>query len=212
MINIQEYNINPITHNVLRESFGEYNSPKDKISRLQKSGSLIRLRKGIYVVAPEQTGALLSMELIANHILGPSYISYESALSYYGFIPERVFQVRSATLKRSKNFRNELGEFEYTTVPVEYYPVGIRIETIDNKYAFIIATPEKAICDLIIATSGLRLQSVKSVREYLTESLRIDEDTILTLNTSIIEECINTGYKKNDLFYLKKYIEHEQHI
>lgn len=206
------YNISPVAHSMVRESYSGYASPNDKISRLVQDGELIRLKRGLYIESPHRSGALLSRELIANHLLGPSYISYETALSYYGLIPERVVEVRSATVKRRKIFTNELGRFVFISVPPDYFPVGIRIKIVENEYAFMIATPEKALCDHIIATSGLRMQSVKAVREYLYEDMRIDDDAIHQFDLSIIEECIEYGYKRNDLTNLAKFIRNEQDI
>ncbi len=46
------------------------------------------------MVAPELSGQTLSRELISNHMYGPSYVSFKSALSYHGIIPERVHMAR----------------------------------------------------------------------------------------------------------------------
>ena len=97
----------PVEFHALSNSIGNYKAPKDKITKLEKSGKYIRLKKGLYVLSPEFSKSNLSKELIANHLMGPSYLSMESALSYYGLIPERVFSTRSATTKRSKKFLRE---------------------------------------------------------------------------------------------------------
>src|SRR5690606_7338154 len=120
-------------------------------------------KKGLYVVAPDYSKMEISRELIANHLYGPSYLSLESALSYYGLIPERVYNVRSVTAKRARKYSTPLGAFEYRTVPVDYFPIGIQQEETDSKSMFLIAAPEKALCDMIVLTSGLRLQSEKAV-------------------------------------------------
>jgi len=77
-------------------------------------------------------------------------------------IPERVYTVRSMTTKRAKTFSSPLGNFEYKTVLVNYFCIGLQQEIIENQYAFLIATPTKAVCDMIVATPNLRLQSVKA--------------------------------------------------
>jgi len=206
MENIKRYQIIPVTPHVLHEGMVEYRSPKDQITHLTREGLLIRLKRGLYSIPGSVTGQHLSRELIANHLYGPSYISFESALSYYGIIPERVFLVKSATLKRKKTYNTPVGHFHYLHVPEAYYPIGIHIEIIDNSYAYIMARPEKAICDLILTTSGLRLQSVKSVREYLLEDLRIEAGSLLSFDTQIISECSTLGYKNRDMQYLLKFI------
>ncbi|MFW6277419.1 MAG: type IV toxin-antitoxin system AbiEi family antitoxin domain-containing protein [Prolixibacteraceae bacterium] len=197
----------PIDFGTLAAMLGHYNYPKDKITAFEKSGKLVRLKKGFYVVSPEFQNEPVVKELIANHLYGPSYVSFESALSFYGLIPEKVYTVRSATPKRSKKFTTPLGGFEYVSVEEHYYRVGIRQEITGNKYAFLIATPEKALCDLIIATPHLRIQSVKSMKVYLEEDLRIDITSVQNFDKEIIANCIQTGKKKMELSNLFKLIE-----
>lgn len=101
MNELLRFGIVPIEFDVLVAMLNDYQSPKDKISLLEKNGSLIRLKKGLYVVSTELSQQKLSRELVANHLLSPSYVSLESALSYYGLIPEKVYSVRSVTTKRA---------------------------------------------------------------------------------------------------------------
>jgi predicted transcriptional regulator of viral defense system len=194
----------PIDFGTLAAFYPDFKYPKDKISALEKKGILIRLKKGFFVVSPKIHNQVISKELIANHLYGPSYISFETALSFYGLIPERVYTVRSATQKRSKIFTTPLGDFEYVSVETIYYPVGIRQEIIDEKYAFLIATPEKALCDLIISTPRLRIQSVKAMKIYLKEDLRIELSAIKNFESGIIKKCIESGRKKSELIHLLK--------
>ena len=104
MNQFSKYGIIPISFATVAESIGSYKSPKDKVSKLEQDGDLIRLKKGFFVVAPRISQQLLSEELIANHLYGPSYVSLETALSYYGLIPELVYVTRSITVKRAKLF------------------------------------------------------------------------------------------------------------
>lgn len=73
--------------------------------------------------------------------------------------------MRSMTTSRGKSFSTPLGEFVYVRVDEDYFGTGIRQETVNNSYAWLIASPEKALFDLIVSTAGLRLQSVKVVGE-----------------------------------------------
>src|SRR5690606_7005534 len=143
--------------------------PRNKIAGLEQAGKIIRLKRGMYVVSPDVNKQLLSIELIANHLYGPSYVSMHSALRYYGLIPEQVFTVTSMTTNRSRKFENAIGNFEYTTVGWEYYSIGITQQTVEKSYTFLIASPEKALCDVIIATPRLRLQSEKALRTYFED-------------------------------------------
>lgn len=194
----------PVDISVLRSLFSSYRFPNDKIQSLEDEGKLIRLKKGMYVVSPDVSGELLSVELIANHLYGPSYVSMESALRYYGLIPETVFTVRSATTNRSKKFENSIATFQYVSVKEDYYSVGINQKTVDKKYTFLIASPEKALCDLIVTTPRLNFQSVKAVETYLEDDLRLELSAFGTMDKGIIEQCAATGKKKKALELLLK--------
>jgi hypothetical protein len=197
----------PVNYHVLASTLSGYRSPADRISLLEKNGNIIRIKKGLYVVSTEVSQQIISRELVANHLYGPSYVSLESALSYYGLIPEKVYAVRSVTPKRARRFSTVLGNFDYLTVPYAYYSVGIRQEIVNNQYAFLIATPEKAVCDMILATHNFRIQSVKAMQIFLEDDLRIDLSSIEVFNTDIVRECIQTGKKKSELTQLLKLIE-----
>ena len=207
MNELKKFGIIPIDFATLTNAFGRYKYPKDKISSLEKKGNLIRLKKGMFVVAPNIHNQTLSKELIANHLYGPSYISFESALSYYNLIPERVHSVRSMTIKRARKFLTPLGNFEYITSKKEYFEIGIHQEIKGTQFAYLIASPEKALCDLIVTTPRLRVQSVKAMQTYLEEDLRIDLSDIENFNLDIIEQCIATGKKKTELIQLYKLLE-----
>jgi len=207
MNELKKFGIIPIDFSTLTNAFVHYKFPKDKVSSLEKSGKLIRLKKGMFVVSANIHDQALSKELIANHLYGPSYISFESALSFYRLIPERVHIMRSMTTKRARNFSTPLGDFEYVSSKNEYFQIGIHQEIIDNKYAYLIASPEKALCDLIVATPWLRIQSVKAMQTYLDENLRLDFVDIENFDLEIIKQCIAVGKKKNELTQLYKLLE-----
>ncbi len=174
---------------------------------MERAGDFIRLRRGLYVAHPRLSNQEISRELVANNLYGPSYVSCESALSYHRLTPERVNAVVSATFKRAKVYSTPLGEFEYITVPQEYFHIGIEQIVVDEQYAFLIASPEKAICDLIISTSGLRFQSAKAAREYLLFDLRIDLEEHAEWDTSIIEACGQHRRKRRELTFLREVLE-----
>lgn len=204
---LEQFGIVPIDFTTLATVLGGYKYPKDKVSKMEKGGELIRLKKGLFVVAPSVHRMAISKELIANHLYGPSYISFEHALSFYKLIPERVHTIRSLTLKRTRRFSTPIGNFDYVSAQKEYFEIGIRQEIVNERYAYLIASPEKAICDMIVATPGLRLQSVKAMQVYLEEDLRIDFSAVETFNTKIIRQCIDAGRKKTELTQLCKLLE-----
>ena len=199
---LEQFGIIPVNSAVLTSVLSEY-----RIAALEKTGDLVRLKKGLFVVSPQAGGQPISRELAANHLFGPSYVSLESALSYDGLIPEKVYAVRSVTIKRAKTFSTPLGRFDYVTVPEKYFPIGIRQEIVDDRYAFLIAEPAKAVCDMIAATPYLRLQSVRAMQDYLTEDLRIDFELAKKMDKTIVCQCIETGKKKTELKQLLKFLE-----
>jgi predicted transcriptional regulator of viral defense system len=206
---LKEFGIIPVDFKAISSKLSQYRSQRDKVSNLNKSNLLIRLKKGLYVVSPDFTNQKISKELIANHLYGPSYISLETALSFYGMIPERVYATLSVTAKRKKRYDTPLGIFDYKTVPAKYFSIGIVQKIIQDSYAYLIAAPEKALCDIIVTRSGIRIQSLNAITEFLMEDLRIDIDVVEEWDLSIITECIKNGYKKKELEWLKKFIEYE---
>ncbi len=200
---LDNYGVIPLCTANLYTSLTDYNSPKDKISYMEKKGELIRIKKGLYVCSAKIHGQLLSRELIANHLYGPSYVSLESALSFYGIIPERTETLHSVTFKRSKKFQTPLGLFEYQSIPKQLYAIGFKQEFAGEDYAYLIATPEKALCDLLLTTANLKFSSKKSMLNFLEQDLRIDFSTV-KWNTRIVQECAKAGKKTKELLYLKE--------
>ncbi len=185
----------PIDINLLKSLFATYIKPTNKIEAVVKDGTLIRLKRGLFVVSPKISGQLLSAELIANHIYGPSYVSMESALRYYGLIPESVYLIRSMTQKRSKEFKNTIGTFDYIQCREDYYSIGVRQEQ-RGEVTFLIASPEKALCDMIAYTSKLRPRFIKAMEVYLEEDLRFDMEQLQNFDTNILRTIAEVSKKK----------------
>ena len=158
------------------------------------------------MVNPRWNEKPVSLELIANHLYTPSYISKHTALRYYGLIPERVNLIQSMTLKHTRKFENALGTFEYTEVNKEYFPIGLHHEESRNA-AFVIASPEKALCDLIAFTPGITLRYMKEAGAFLEEDLRIDMDDFRNFDKSVLLECARTGKKSQSIQTLIKLLE-----
>ncbi len=90
----------------------DYRKPRECISRMVKNEQLIRLKNGFYLIADRiKSGShtVIPYEQVANLLYGPSYVSLEWALSFYGMIPERVHTVTSMTLGRNKEYRTPIG-------------------------------------------------------------------------------------------------------
>jgi hypothetical protein len=191
----------PLSHQLLVSIFKDYERPNDKIYQLAKEGVIQSIKKGLYVVGPALTvDRRPEPFLLANHILGPSYVSVETALSYHGLIPERVYEIASMTTQASRKFHTPLGTFTYTRLSLPYYAFGIRSEKLaDDQYAMV-ASPEKALCDKVITTSGLLLRSKKAAKQFLLENMRMDEDVLRQLNTEEMASWIKGSLKEESLF------------
>ncbi|MBS0648537.1 MAG: hypothetical protein JSS10_04840 [Verrucomicrobia bacterium] len=174
--------------------------PRDKISALVAEGKIIRLKNGLYIFGEEWRRSSLCLEMIANLIYGPSCVSFEYALSHYGFIPERVTVMTSLTIGKSKTFQTPLGVFEYQAIDREKFKVGIEYKGLGKEGGYFIASKEKALADLVYRTPGIR--TLEQLHHYLFEEMRIDEKMFRSLDFSKMDE-ISKAYKKNSVNMLK---------
>lgn len=196
----------PFEAHVLRNMFSRYQSPEKKILQMVRDGYIIRIKQGLYVVAPAVSGKLLVRELIANHIYGPSYLSAHFALRHYGLIPERVTVMSSFTTRHTREFDTPVGLYTYRQVNSDYFPIGITTAH-DEEVNYLIATPEKALCDMIMVEHHIQAQSLSALATFLEEDMRIDLAELKGMNLDIIRRCRETGIKKQILTNLLKLIE-----
>ena len=184
----------------------EYKRPNDKISTWIQDGLLIPIKRGLYIVNPSLTNAPISLQLIANHLYGPSYVSLKYALSHHGLIPEAVHQVTSVTTRRSKLYKTPLGRFSYQTLPATVYRFGMQSVKNDSGHFYLMASPEKALCDMILLTPNLNIHSVSGLVELFELDWRIDIDDVMRLDRNVIGEITRAGVKSRVLAYLLKLV------
>lgn len=204
---IRRYSEQPINKQILLALLKDYKRPYDKIHELVRQEILIPIKRGIYIPGSNLNIAKPELFLLANHLLGPSYVSMDSALSYWGFIPEKVFEISSATIKDNKIYNTPVGRFSYTPMPLPYYSFGIKKVELTKKQVVLMASPEKALCDKIITTSGVLLRSSKQAREFLIDDLRINEQVLRKINITEIDNWIADAPKKESLKILTKTLE-----
>ena len=77
------------------------------------SGRIYQLRRGLYSIAPPYQKEKPHPFLIANHLQRASYVSLQSALAFYGFIPETVNTTVSVTTGRPDRLETPLGIYEF---------------------------------------------------------------------------------------------------
>lgn len=170
----------------LLQELRQYKKPRDTITRFLRDESIIRVKKGLYVFGNNYRKGFICKESLANLIYGPSYISLEYALSYYGLIPERVEQVTSMTPLRSKTFDTPIGVFDYMHLMQKKISVGVTLIEVDNLHQFLIATPEKALADLISFHKNLNSQ--QDVYSFVCDGLRVEEEELIKMQIPLLEK------------------------
>jgi predicted transcriptional regulator of viral defense system len=124
-----------------------------QLSRWTKAGRLYQLRRGLYALAPPFQKAKPHPFLIANRMVRASYVSLQVALAHYGLIPEYVPVVTSVTTARPGRWKTPLGVYEFRHVKTDLL-AGYRLTDLGGGQKAFIATPEKAVLDLIYLQPG----------------------------------------------------------
>ncbi len=182
---------------------GEYKKPREVISQMVKKEELIRLKNGFYLISEKTTQEktrVIPFEQVANFLYGPSYVSMEWALSFYGMIPERVHTVTSMTLGKNKEYHTPIGDFSYFTLSSSSYPLGItKKESSDFVGGFLIASPEKALVDMVFKTC--KNLDKEQLKDELLESKRIDPAVFRSLNKDLLNDIVKS-YRAQHVKYL----------
>lgn len=188
-----------INNEIAKNEYDEYSNKDTKLSREIRDGKLFRIINGLYETNPNTPGYLL-----ASSIYGPSYISFEYALSFYGLIPERVTTITCATFdkKKKKEYATDFGTFTYRDVPTSAYPEEILLKE-ENNYSYQIATPEKALCDKLYTLEPLNNYS--NLEKMLFNDLRIDENEFKNLNVNKITK-LSDLYHSTNVDLLARYV------
>ncbi len=180
-----------ITNDIIKKNLVEYSNKDTKLSREVRAGRLFKIINGLYETDPTTPGYLL-----AGSIYGPSYISFEYALSFYGLIPERVTTITCATFdkRKKKQYNTYFGVFTYRDVPVLVYPEEIILKE-EKNYSYQIAAPEKALCDKLYTLAPLRNYS--NLEKMLFNDLRINEEGVNELDVNKIEKLSDLYHSSN---------------
>jgi predicted transcriptional regulator of viral defense system len=190
----------PLSNPVLRNELQNYARPNDKISYMMDKGELIGLAKGHYVTRQAKNNNMHLNLQIANVLYGPSYISRYSALAFYGLLAESTTRIESMTPKRSKTIENEIGIFEYSTLADSaVFSTGIVSKKINETTTILIASPEKAICDIIWTSSKLDIRNINDLIYFLEEDIRMEIDVLQNANKTDLQNCIAYGKKKKEI-------------
>ena len=179
---------------------------RNQLSRWQKKGLLIGLRKGVYMLSPNDRKIDIDNQAVANRLYEPSYLSLEYALNFYGLIPEGVVDLTSITTRKTMRFKNDLGHFIYQHIQPKAFR-GFR-KMGNEKNSFFMAEPEKAVVDFLYLNLA---QFTENVREILEQSFRFQNIEELK-NKRLMELGKLFGNKKlmRVLKQLGRWIEEEQ--
>ena len=183
---------------IILNELSQYASPADKLARMVQRGIYIPIVKGLYETETSTPGYLL-----AGSIYGPSYLSFEFALAFYGMIPEAVYTFTSATFekKRKKKYKTSFGTFTYRDIPSSVYSYGLEIKK-EGNYSYILASPEKALCDQLYKAKPV--SNYRELQNLLFEDLRIEEHELRKLNADdvaiLAEKYGSTNIKKLSSF------------
>lgn len=158
------------------------NFDRNNLTRWCKRGLLVKLCNEHYAF-PDYKQVPNFSEYVANRIYMPSYISLHYALSFYGMIPEEVITITSVTTLKTNKIENSFGLFTYQNMKTPLF-FGYAPKTLPNNRSVLLATPEKALLDL------LYLNSYYKTEEDMSQ-LRLDEDFIQTeLNRPLLTEYL----------------------
>ena len=168
-----------------------------QLSRWKQAGKIYQLRRGLYCLAPPFQKVNPHPFLVANRLLPASYVSLQSALAYYGLIPEHVPVTTSVTTARPTHRETPLGIFDYRRIQVDFFD-GYRLADLGEKQRSFVATPEKALLDAVYLEPGgdsvdylaeLRLNNLGRLDWHLLEHLakKIDKPKLLRAITAIRE-------------------------
>ena len=187
-----------VSFDALAQQFADYTDVKGKIRREVQGGRLVQVARGLY-----ETDARTDGKYLAGAIYGPSYLSFDYALSVHAPVYDTY---TSATFRKgkTKRYENAFGTFLYRDVPAAVYPLGMEIKVEGGGYSYQIASPEKALCDKLYSLSPV--YSVRALKELLFDDLRIDEAAFFALHKDDISQFAPL-YRVANLKLLAKFME-----
>ncbi len=170
------------TRNILMHELQNYASPKSKLTRMINKGEVIQVCRGVYITSLDDP-----RYPIASMIQSPSYISFQTALSYYQLIPERTYAIMSAGFKliRDKFFDTPVGRYSFHYLPDAVFPLALTPAQEDG-YGFRLAEPEKALCDTLYKIRSI--STIDAMEALLFEDLRMEKEDVLALDWSVISQ------------------------
>ena len=162
-----------------------------QLARWTKSGRVYQLRRGLYAFAPPYQKVKPHPFVIANRMSRASYVSCQSALAFYGLIPEYVPATTSVTTHRPGRWETPLGVFDFRHIQFNLLR-GYRMIDLGNEQRAFIATPEKALLDLVyLQPKSDSLAYMRELRLQNLERLNLDglRDQVEVFNTPKLQRA-----------------------
>jgi hypothetical protein len=188
---------------VIRNLLADRSEPARKVlvHRAVAAGEIIRLKPGLFLLAPEFRKTHPHPFIIAAILHSPSHVSLESALAHHGLIPEAVFQVSSVTSSRSRTFKTLVGVFSFVRVPATNPRAGVQALKVDGRSWAFVATPLRAVADLIYTRKDVSW--AKDGLAFLTESMRIERDDLEGISFESLDEVCESLRSRRTTDYLR---------
>lgn len=167
-----------------------------------RAGKVVQLRRGLYTLAQPHQSKHPHSYVIANRMVKASYVSLHTVLSHYDLIPEHVAVVTSITTGRPGTWQNLYGHFSYQHIQPDLF-FGFEYRQVTQAQWAYMATPEKALLDLIYLTPGADNEGyIRALRLQNLDQLNVER-----LTTYV--ERINKPKLKRVLPYIVQVIEEE---
>lgn len=193
----------PFDYQLAMDRLRDFRAPRDKLHRLCESGEVIQVKRGLYMAgAVGDEAVTVDPRVLSGLVYGPSYVSLETALAHYGMIPERVEAITCMTSKRARSFETPVGRFRYLPISERAFAIGVTRESAKGG-AYLLALPEKALCDRIAQARGLTAQ--REVPSLLLEDLRLEEDGLDELDADLIGS-IAIAYRRTSVTVFAKWL------
>ncbi len=172
------------------------------VNKILSRGEIIRVRRGIYVLAEQYRTVNLNPFFLASRTVSGSYVSFESALEYHGWITKKEPTVVVTSViyhGRTRNFNTHLGEFKYVFLPVNEleFLSGVNRKMV-NGQPYLMAKPLRALADYVynrkIKWTGI---------DFLLEKLHLEEGNLKALTVEDFQEVLPVFRSKRVLLFLQ---------
>jgi len=145
-----------------------------QLSRWTRAGRIYQLRRGLYTLAPPYQKVKPHPFLVANRLQRASYVSGQSALAFYGLIPDVIQATLSVTTGRPEMLVTPLGNFEFRHIKSELLH-GYQMTALGNEQQALVATPEKAVLDLVyLQPAGDEMTTLQELRLQNLEQMDLN--------------------------------------